>query len=50
MRGREDQPIVIAGGGLAGCLGALALAEKRSELPLLLLEQGPGFGGNHTWC
>ena len=41
--------LVIAGGGLAGCLAALAIAEKRPDVPLLLLEQGSSFGGNHIW-
>lgn len=40
--------LIIAGGGLAGCLAAIALA-KRTDLDLLLLEQAPSFGGNHTW-
>jgi lycopene beta-cyclase len=43
------KPVVIAGGGLAGCLAALALAERRPDVPLLLVEQGEGFGGNHVW-
>ena len=42
-------PLVIVGGGLAGCLAALTMAERRPEVPLLLLESGPSFGGNHTW-
>ncbi len=46
---RPDLPLVIAGGGLAGCLAALALAERRPDLPFLLLEGGAGFGGNHVW-
>jgi lycopene beta-cyclase len=41
--------VIIAGGGLAGALAALALARRRPETPLLLIEAGPGFGGNHTW-
>ncbi|MFN3388288.1 MAG: lycopene beta-cyclase CrtY, partial [Allosphingosinicella sp.] len=41
--------LVIAGGGLAGCLAALAVAEKRPDLPLLLIEEGTRFGGNHIW-
>jgi lycopene beta-cyclase len=45
----DDLPLVIAGGGLAGCLAALALAERRPDVPLLLLEQERGFGGNHIW-
>jgi lycopene beta-cyclase len=45
----QGPPLVIAGGGLAGCLAALALAERRPDVPLLLLEQEESFGGNHTW-
>jgi lycopene beta-cyclase len=41
--------LVIAGGGLAGCLAALALAARRPDVDLLLVEQGDGFGGNHIW-
>ena len=41
--------MVIAGGGLAGCLTALALAKLRPELPILLVEQELRFGGNHIW-
>jgi lycopene beta-cyclase len=41
--------VIIAGGGLAGALAALALARRRPEVPLLLIEAGPLFGGNHTW-
>jgi lycopene beta-cyclase len=44
-----DPDIVIAGGGLAGCLTALALAERRPDLSVLLLEAGASFGGNHVW-
>jgi lycopene beta-cyclase len=40
---------VIAGGGLAGCLTALALAKLRPEVPFLLVEQGDRFGGDHVW-
>jgi lycopene beta-cyclase len=42
-------PLVIAGGGLAGGLAALALSERRPEVDFLLLEAGATFGGNHTW-
>jgi lycopene beta-cyclase len=42
-------PLIIVGGGLAGSLAALVLAERRPELPVLLLESGESFGGNHTW-
>jgi lycopene beta-cyclase len=41
--------VVIAGGGLAGSLAALALAKLRPEIELLLVEQGGTFGGNHIW-
>ena len=41
--------LVIAGGGLAGCLTALAIAKRRPELELLLVEQEQSFGGNHIW-
>jgi lycopene beta-cyclase len=41
--------VIIAGGGLAGCLTALALAERRPEVPLLLIERGERLGGNHIW-
>jgi lycopene beta-cyclase len=41
--------LIIAGGGLAGCLAALALAKRRPEVPFLLVEQGASFGGNHIW-
>ena len=40
--------LVIAGGGLAGCLAALAL-KRRGGVELLLVEQGDRLGGNHTW-
>ncbi len=42
-------PVIIVGGGLAGSLAALALRRERPDLPLLLLEAGASFGGNHTW-
>ena len=42
-------PVVIVGGGLAGSLAALRLAERRPDLPVLLLDGGESFGGNHTW-
>lgn len=45
-----DRPdIVILGGGLAGGLIALALAEQRPDLKLLLVERGESLGGNHLW-
>jgi lycopene beta-cyclase len=41
--------LAIIGGGLAGGLIALALAEKRPDLSILLLERGDRLGGNHLW-
>lgn len=40
--------IAIVGGGLAGGLAALALASKRPDLDVRLVEPGP-VGGNHVW-
>ncbi len=45
----KQLPVVIVGGGLAGALAALRLFERRPDLPVLLLEGGESFGGNHTW-
>lgn len=41
--------LLIAGGGLAGSLAALAMAKLRPEVPILLVEEGESFGGNHIW-
>ena len=41
--------MIIAGGGLAGGLTALALAARRPDVEVVLVEQGESFGGNHTW-
>ena len=43
------QRVIIAGGGLAGGLAALALKERRPDIEALLVDQGATFGGNHTW-
>jgi lycopene beta-cyclase len=40
---------VIVGGGLAGCLVALAKAELGAGQTVTLIEQGARLGGNHTW-
>lgn len=45
----EDCDVAILGGGLAGSLIALALARKRPDLSLLLIEGGERIGGEHTW-
>jgi lycopene beta-cyclase len=47
-KGKRDG-LLIAGGGLAGCLAALAIAKARPEIPLLLVEEGESFGGSHIW-
>jgi lycopene beta-cyclase len=41
--------IAIAGGGLAGGLIALALAEKRPDLRLIIVEAERRLGGHHVW-
>ena len=43
-RGRRDG-ILIAGGGLAGSLAALAMTRHRPEVPLLIVEERERFGG-----
>ncbi|WP_129794450.1 lycopene beta-cyclase CrtY [Sphingosinicella sp. CPCC 101087] len=47
--GQVADRLIIAGGGLSGCFAALALAKLRQDVPILLLESGQTFGGNHTW-
>jgi lycopene beta-cyclase len=49
VRSGGEQRLVIAGGGLAGCLVALAMARLRPEVEILLVEAGEAFGGNHIW-
>jgi lycopene beta-cyclase len=41
--------LLIAGGGLAGGLVALALAQRRPDLAVTIVEAGPTLGGNHLW-
>lgn len=41
--------IAILGGGLSGGLIAVALAARRSELNVVVIERGERFGGNHLW-
>ena len=36
---------MIAGGGLAGALAALAMARHRPDVPLMIVEEGETFGG-----
>ncbi len=42
--------VVLVGGGLANGLIALRLKSLRPGLRVILLEQGPTVGGEHTWC
>ena len=49
-RGKKDG-LLIAGGGLAGSLAAVAIARRRPELPILLVEEAERFGGaDRLWC
>jgi lycopene beta-cyclase len=41
--------LIIAGGGLAGSLAALAIAERCPDVDLLLVEGADRLGGNHIW-
>ena len=46
-RGRRNG-ILIAGGGLAGSLAALAMAKLRPDVPLLIVEESERFGDSHV--
>jgi len=45
----SPQSLIILGGGLAGGLIALALAERRTEVAVTIVEAGDTLGGNHVW-
>ena len=46
----SDRPdLIILGGGLAGGLIAMALAARRPELEVTIVEAGETLGGNHVW-
>jgi lycopene beta-cyclase len=47
-RGRREG-ILIAGGGLAGSLAALAMARHRPDVPLLIVEERAHFGGGRAY-
>lgn len=49
MAGTISCDIAIAGGGLAGSLIALALADRRPDLDVRIVEGGTRLGGNHIW-
>src|SRR3546814_20838112 len=44
-----DHDLVLAGGGLAAGLVALAFRQLRPEVDVAIVEQGPTIGGNHLW-
>src|SRR3546814_19134920 len=44
-----DHDLVLAGGGLAAGLVALAFRQLRPEVDVDIVEQGPTIGGNHLW-
>jgi len=46
---KRERDVIIVGGGLAGGLVALALAGRRPDLRVTLVEAGPSLGGNHVW-
>ncbi|QNE32367.1 lycopene beta-cyclase CrtY [Sphingomonas sp. NBWT7] len=41
--------LAIVGGGLAGGLIALAVAQRRPELIVRIVDAGESLGGNHVW-
>ncbi|MBO9518291.1 MAG: lycopene beta-cyclase CrtY [Porphyrobacter sp.] len=45
----RDCDIALVGGGLSGGLIALALAQRRPDLRVALVEAGDRPGGNHRW-
>jgi lycopene beta-cyclase len=44
-----DHDIILAGGGLAAGLAALAFRHLRPDLDVAIVEQGARIGGNHVW-
>ena len=49
MAGGIDPDLSILGGGLAGGLIAYALAERRPDVRVALIEREQRLGGNHVW-
>ena len=49
MMERMRADIILVGGGLANTLIALRLSDALPEIKVMILEQGPALGGNHTW-
>ncbi len=46
---QHEADIILAGGGLANGLIARAIAKRRPDLSVTLIEAGETLGGNHTW-
>lgn len=46
-KGKRDG-LLIAGGGVAGSLAAIAMVKLRPEVPILLVEESDRFGGSTT--
>lgn len=44
-----ETSLIILGGGLSGGLIALALAERRPDIDVTIIEAGDSLGGNHVW-
>jgi lycopene beta-cyclase len=49
MPATHNCDIAIVGGGLSGALIALALARKRPDCDIRLIDAAPRIGGNHLW-
>lgn len=49
LGGKDLTRVIICGGGLAGSLAATAIAKRRPDVDLLLIEKDRVFGGNHIW-
>ncbi|WP_260926866.1 lycopene beta-cyclase CrtY [Novosphingobium sp. 9] len=45
----EGTGLIVVGGGLSGGLIALAMAARRPDIPVTLLERGETLGGEHVW-
>lgn len=44
-----EHDVLLVGGGLSAGLIALALAARRPDVRVAIVEAGARFGGNHTW-